>query len=65
MVGSVLKVMDRNPFRRKTIGVYVPGSMRSENASMFGLLQAILGNQYHNAMIIILLMGDALPDFVM
>ena len=57
--------IDRNPFRRKHLGVYVPGSMRSESASMYGLLQAILGNQYHNAMIIMLLLGDALPDFVM
>ena len=56
---------DRNPFHRKQLGIYIPGSMKSEDASLYGLLGAIMANQFHNAMTIVLLMGDALPDYVL
>ena len=67
------RVIDRSGYRtrsstgshsRRYLSVYVPGFLRSETATMYGLLTCIANNGFHKAMMIILVMNEIIPDFL-
>ena len=60
---------DRNSIRslsrrRRNVSIFVPGFIRSETVTMFGLLTALSIGEFHKGMMILLMMKERIPDFV-
>ena len=71
--GNTYRRLDRSGYRtrsstgsysRRYLNVYVPGFLKSETATMYGLLTCIANNEFHKAMMIILVMNEIIPDFL-
>ena len=50
--------------RRRNVSIFVPGFLRSETATMYGLLTALSVNDFHKGMMIMLMLKERIPDFI-
>ena len=56
---------DPTPFRDTTIRVFIPGYMRSDQASHFAMLEAIMRGHFHCAMVTLLMLKESIPAVIL